>query len=145
MRRYFFITGCYWWNDKAWIGKFDSSNPFPTPFKKTECGIDTCTSCMIGQGDTPLGNELLWRKGVANSESYFTITNLLSSKMLTAVSINITIGMEADSPSIIGLEIHDPIEHVGTVTTLMPTSGSQTECASVPTWMKTSLTTRIVG
>ena len=29
--------------------------------------------------------------------------------MLTAVSFNITIGMEADSPNIIGLEIHGKI------------------------------------
>ena len=57
-------------------------------------------------GVTTLGNELLWRKGVANSDAYFTITNLLSSKILTAVSFNITIGKEADSPNIIGLEIH---------------------------------------
>ena len=60
-------------------------------------------------GDTPLGNELVWRKGMTNSDSYFTITNLLSSKILTAVSFNITIGKEADNPNIIGLEIHGKI------------------------------------
>ena len=60
-------------------------------------------------GDTTLGNELVWRKGVTNSDSYFTITNLLSSKILTAVSFNFTIGKEADDPNIIGLEIHGKI------------------------------------
>ena len=60
-------------------------------------------------GVTTLGNELLWRKGAANSDSYFTITNLLSSKILTAVSFNFTIGKEAENPNIIGLEIHGKI------------------------------------
>ena len=60
-------------------------------------------------GDTTLGNELLWRKGVANSDACFTITNLLSSKMLTAVSFNFTIGKESENPNIVGLEIHGKI------------------------------------
>ena len=60
-------------------------------------------------GDTTLGNELVWRKGVANSDSYFTITNLLSSKILTAVSFNITIDSESENPNIMGLEIHGKI------------------------------------
>jgi hypothetical protein len=60
-------------------------------------------------GDTPLGNELVWRKGMTNSDSYFTVTNLLSSKILTAVSFNITIDSESENPNIMGLEIHGKI------------------------------------
>ena len=48
---------------------------------------------------------------MANSDSYFTMTNLLSSKRLTAVSFNITVGKEVDDPNVKGLEIHGKILH----------------------------------
>ena len=87
---------------------------FPAPSEKN---LPLRGYCFLDLGNTPLGNELLWRKGVANSESYFTITNLLSSKILTAISFNNTIAKDAH---IIGLAIQGNFFYFVKLKNLMP-------------------------
>ena len=37
---YILRLGCFWWNEKQWIG----DGPIGT-IKPTECGLDVCTPC----------------------------------------------------------------------------------------------------